>query len=113
MTAEMTAGGLAMPAEAETPTPPAVEGEPEEQPRRIRRKAIIALILLGILAMLVTIAAWYLLFRQPIAEVPLPGIPQVEVPTYATSVYGAQRPAGVTVNGSITITSSTPLSPAA
>jgi DNA-binding beta-propeller fold protein YncE len=100
MTAEMTAGGLPIAADDETPTPPAVEGEPEEQPRRISRKAIIALILLGILAMLVTIAAWYLLFRQPITEVPLPGIPRVEVPTYSTAVYGAQRPAGVTVSPS-------------
>jgi len=100
MTAEMTAGGLPIPADDETPTPPTVEGEPEEQPRRIRRKAIVALFLLGILAMLVTIAVWYLLFRQPIAPPPLPGIPQVEVPAYATAVYGAQRPAGVTVNPS-------------
>jgi DNA-binding beta-propeller fold protein YncE len=38
-------------------------------------------------------------FRQPI-PVPLPVIPQSEVPTYATAVYGAQRPSGVAVSPS-------------
>lgn len=99
MTAEMTAGGLTMPADDETPTPPIVEGEPQKEPRRIRRKAIVALLLLGILAMLVTIVIWYLLFRQPI-PVPIPIIPESKVPAYATAVYGVQRPAGVTVSPS-------------
>jgi DNA-binding beta-propeller fold protein YncE len=92
MTAEMTAEGLPLP-------PEAVEGEPEDQPRRSRRKVIFALLLLGLLAMLATIAIWYLIFRQPIT-VPLPVIPQSEVPTYSTAVYGAQRPSGVAVSPS-------------
>jgi DNA-binding beta-propeller fold protein YncE len=82
------------------PLPPeAAEGNPDEQPRRIRRKAIVALFLLGILAMLLTIAAWYLLFRQPI-PVPIPVIPESQVPAYATAVYGMQRPTGVAVSPS-------------
>jgi DNA-binding beta-propeller fold protein YncE len=100
MTAEMTAGDLPVPAADDSPTPPAVEGEPEAQPRRSRRKAIVALLLMGLLAMLSTIAIWYLLFRQPIPPPPLPGIPQVEVPTYATAIYGAQQPSGVAVSPS-------------
>jgi DNA-binding beta-propeller fold protein YncE len=50
--------------------------------------------------MLMTIAIWYLLFRQPIPPPPLPGIPQTEVPTYATAVYGTLRPSGVAVSPS-------------
>jgi DNA-binding beta-propeller fold protein YncE len=100
MTAETTADGLPIPAPDDTPTPPAVDGESGEEPRRRRRKAILALFLLGLLAMLVTIAVWYLLFRQPIPPPPLPGIPQTEVPTYATAVYGALRPSGVAVSSS-------------
>ncbi len=99
MTAEMTTDGLPVPAADDTPSPPAVEGEPEAQPRR-RRKAIVALLLLGLLAMLATIATWYLLFRQPIPPLPLPGIPQTEVPSYATAIYGALRPSGVAVSPS-------------
>jgi len=47
-----------------------------------------------------TIAAWYLVFRQPIPVPPLPVIPESQVPTYATAVYGMQRPSGVAVSPS-------------
>jgi DNA-binding beta-propeller fold protein YncE len=97
---EMTANGLPIPATEGIPAPPvAADGEPTEQPRRSRRKAVFALLLLGLLAMLATITIWYLLFRQPI-PVPLPIIPESQVPTYATAVYGVQRPAGVAVSPS-------------
>jgi len=97
---EMTANGLPIPATEEAPAPPvAADGEPEEQPRRSRRRAVVALLLLGLLAMLATIAIWYLLFRQPI-PVPLPIIPESQVPTYATAVYGTERPSGVAVSPS-------------
>jgi tripartite motif-containing protein 71 len=80
--------------------PPVVaDGVPEEEPRRSRRKLIVALFLLGLLAMLATIAIWYLVFRQPI-PLPIPVIPASEVPTYATSIYGAQRPSGIAVSPS-------------
>ncbi len=48
--------------------------------------------------MLVTIAIWYLLFRQPIN--PIPVIPAAQIPTYATAIYGADRPMGVAVSPS-------------
>jgi hypothetical protein len=94
MTAEITVDGM--------PIPPVAAGdEPEEQPRnRPRRKAILLLALVGLLATLVTIAIWYLLFRQPIAELPLPLIPETQVPTYAAAIYGAQQPSGVAVSPS-------------
>jgi DNA-binding beta-propeller fold protein YncE len=92
MTASITAEDLPVP-------PVAVEGEPEQQPRRSRKKATFALLLLGLLAALATITIWYLAFRQPI-PVPIPVIPESKVPAYATAVYGAQRPAGVAVSPS-------------
>jgi len=100
MSAEMTVDGFPIPAADEAPAPPTAEEQPgEEQPRRTRRKAILALLLLGLLAMLATIAIWYLIFRQPI-KVPLPVIPESQVPAYATSIYGASRPTGVAVSPS-------------
>jgi DNA-binding beta-propeller fold protein YncE len=104
--AEMTAEG--------PPVPPVVDGEPvavgspeevgspevvlspEEEQRKRRKKALL-LLLLGLLAMLATIVIWYLIFRQPI-PLPIPVIPESQVPAYATAVYGVQRPSGVAVN---------------
>jgi tripartite motif-containing protein 71 len=108
MTAEITAGGMLPPIVAGSDStdllgapPVAVEGEPGDEPRRRPRgKAILLLALVGLLTTLVTIAIWYLLFRQPIAVLPIPGIPQTEVPTYATAIYGAQQPSGVAVSPS-------------
>jgi DNA-binding beta-propeller fold protein YncE len=94
MTAEITVDGVPIP-------PTAVDGEPDQKRRsRPRRKVVLLLMLVGLLATLVTIALWYFLFRQPITTLPLPGIPQVEVPAYTTAVYGAQRPSGVAVSPS-------------
>ncbi len=50
--------------------------EPEEEEPTARRKAILLLLLVGLLAMLATIALWYLIFRQPITP-PHPGDPAV------------------------------------
>lgn len=108
MTAEITVDGIPVPQSREPDEQPqvegpptAVEGKPGEQPRRRpRRKAIFLLVLLGLLATLTTIALWYLLFRQPITTLPLPGISVPEVPTYSTALYGAQRPSGVAVSPS-------------
>jgi DNA-binding beta-propeller fold protein YncE/predicted nucleic acid-binding Zn ribbon protein len=68
------------------------EETPEEEKRRRRKKALL-LLLLGLLAMLITIAIWYLLFRQPVT--PLPVIPESTLPGYATSVYGTNNPMGI------------------
>ena len=107
MTAEITADGMPVPPSTapgdatgiDGAPPIAVEGEPGERSRRRpRRKAILLLALLGLLATLVTIALWYLLFRQPITALPLPLIPETQVPTYATAIYGARQPSGVAVS---------------
>jgi DNA-binding beta-propeller fold protein YncE len=64
--------------------------------RRRRRKALVLLLLFLGLALLLGIAIWYLLFRQPIN--PLPPIPATQIPAYSTSIYGAVRPVGVAVS---------------
>jgi DNA-binding beta-propeller fold protein YncE len=96
MTGEMTADSLPIPPIALEGEPGTEAGEPEEKPRRRRRKAILLLFLLGLLAMLVTIAIWYLIYRQPIN--PLPPITPSQVPAYATSIYGTNNPVGIAVS---------------
>ena len=100
MTAEMAADGVPAPAVDETPKPPVTgDGEPqvdEEEERRRRRKMALLLLLLGLLAMLITIAVWYLIFRQPIN--PIPPIPVSQVPGYSTSIYGVNNPIGLAVS---------------
>jgi tripartite motif-containing protein 71 len=67
----------------------------EESPRKRRKLLLLLLLLLGF-ALLLGLAIWYLLFRQPI---PLPVIPgETVMPTYTTSIYGANRPMGVAVS---------------
>jgi DNA-binding beta-propeller fold protein YncE len=75
--------------------PAEVEADPEK--RRRRRKIFLLLLLLGSLVILLGIAIWYLLYRQPI---PIPVIPPPAIPTYTTSIYGASEPAGVAVTSS-------------
>jgi DNA-binding beta-propeller fold protein YncE len=101
MTSEMTAGDLPVPpivVGGEAPADAMPEASPEEERRRRRKRALL-LLLLGLLAMLVTIAIWYLIVRQPITP-PLPLIPDSQLPAYSTAIYGIQRPAGVAVSPS-------------
>lgn len=86
----MTADVTAMPAGA----PEAIEEDPGK--RRRRRKALILFLLFLGLVLLLGVAIWYLLFRQPIN--PLPPIPATQIPAYSTSIYGAKRPIGVAVS---------------
>jgi DNA-binding beta-propeller fold protein YncE len=90
----MTAPAAPAPDAGEIP-PTGVVGDGETEDPRRKRKALILLLLLGILAMLMGLAIWYLLFRQP---VPLPPIPATQVPHFATTIYGVERPTGVAVN---------------
>lgn len=71
-----------------------IEESPEEKKRR-RRRVIFLLLLLGLLAFLIGLVIWYLLFRQPLP--PLPVIPESQVPSYSTSLYGATDPIGIAV----------------
>jgi len=80
------------------PTDIGGEGIAEEPPRKRRRKFLILLFLLLGLVLLLGLAIWYLLFRQPI---PVPVIPgETIMPTYSTSIYGASRPMSVAVTSS-------------
>lgn len=88
----MTADVTVMPAGV----PEAIEEDPGK--RRRRRKALILLLLFLGLVLLLGIAIWYLLFRQPIN--PLPPIPATQIPAYSTSIYGATRPIGVAASPS-------------
>jgi DNA-binding beta-propeller fold protein YncE len=79
-------GGEGLPPVAASPT----DG------RRRRRKAFVLLLLLLGLAIVIGLAIWYLLFRQPI---PLPTIPgNVVMPGYVTSISNLNRPLGVAVS---------------
>jgi DNA-binding beta-propeller fold protein YncE len=92
----------AQPVPDSTPVPPdGVEapGAEEAPPERRRRKILLLLLLLGAFMLLLGLAIWYLLFRQPIPVPTVPGPPVM--PTYTTSLYGASRPvsAAVTADG--------------
>jgi DNA-binding beta-propeller fold protein YncE len=68
----------------------------EEPPRKRRRKLLLLLFLLGALVVLLGLAIWYLLFRQPI---PVPVIPgETIMPGYTTSLYASSRPMSVAVS---------------
>ncbi len=85
MAGTLEADGLAL--------PPATEEEPKEEPRR-RRKGLLLLILLGLFLILIGIAVWYLIFRQPIVPI-IPVIPQSGLPSYSQSAYGVDHPVGI------------------
>ena len=57
---------------------------------------VIAWILLFVLVVFGGLAAWYLLNRKPLSE--LPGLDTGKVPTYKTAFYGIEKPLGVAVS---------------
>lgn len=85
-------------------TDPNQPGSPSEDGQETRgdnrRKRLLLAFLLLLLSILLLFATWYLLFRKPISELPLPGIPAAAVPTYSTAIYGMKQPAGVAVTPS-------------
>jgi len=85
---------------AETPpagTPP-TEVPPTEVPPRRRRIRLILAMLLGILLLLFAIfAAWYLLFRKPVTQLPLPSIEQ-GMPGFSFAAYDLDKPLGIAVS---------------
>jgi hypothetical protein len=66
--------------------PPELAGE--EPPVRRRRKVLLLLFLLLLLAALLSVAGWYLLFRQPLAMLPtIPVLPrEAVVPRYVDTI---------------------------
>jgi DNA-binding beta-propeller fold protein YncE len=70
-----------------------------ENPGRTRRKIVLLLLLLMLLALLTVLSVWYLVFRNPLSELPLPGVnSQTNVPSYSFAFYGPQGPAGLAVS---------------
>jgi DNA-binding beta-propeller fold protein YncE len=59
------------------------------------------LLLLGVLSAaalsLVVFSGWYIMFRRPMSEFPLPNISTAPMPTYNYSLYGVSRPMGIAV----------------
>lgn len=93
MTAEALPAGTA-PGPAGTAPGPAAPTDD----RRRRRRLVLLVLLIGLLAALLGLLLWYLLFRQPL---PLPQVPTVpQMPGYATSIYGPDRPTGIAVSPS-------------
>ena len=72
----------------EEPAPPV-----EERDDR-RRKRLLLLFLLALLAILGSLSIWYLLFRKPITDIPVPII-QAPMPTYQYAFYDLNSPQGV------------------
>ena len=70
--------------------------DPQARARRRRKRALLAF-LLFLLGILMLLAVWYLLFRKPISELPLPGITDTTMPAYSQAIYGMKQPAGVAV----------------
>jgi DNA-binding beta-propeller fold protein YncE len=96
-TPEMTLGTVpaenAPKADPGTTEPPAPA---EEEPASRRKKALL-LLLVGLLAMVSLISIWYLLFRKPVTEIPLPVVPAA-MPTYQGSLYDLSKPQAVAVS---------------
>jgi tripartite motif-containing protein 71 len=95
--AEPEAPPVQEPVEAPPAPPPVVDDTTQLPPKGRRRRMVALFLLLGLLVALTTLIIWYLLFRQPL---PLPGIPESQVPSYSTSIYGVERPTGVAVSPS-------------
>jgi DNA-binding beta-propeller fold protein YncE len=70
---------------------------PATPPDRRRRRLVVLLLLIAAVIALLLFGAWYLLFRKPISELPLPGITVAPVPHYEYSIYDVVAPTGVAV----------------
>lgn len=88
------------PAEAPQPASPGDATPPTTVPpeRRNRRKLIFAMILGGLLLLFLAFATWYLLFRKPITQLPLPTIEQGVMPGFSFAAYDLEKPLGIAVS---------------
>ena len=106
MTDTMTPDAVPAPTEdlAATATPDAAPtgegGQPaaEEPPEGRRRRRALLLFLLLLLSAFLLFTGWYLLYRKPVSELPLPGVTVEDLPQYKYSIYGVTAPTGVAVN---------------
>lgn len=78
----------------ETPDQPA---PPVEEREDNRRKKFLLLFLLGLLVIMGSLSIWYLLFRQPITNIPVPFV-EPPMPSYQYSLYSLNQPQGVAVS---------------
>jgi DNA-binding beta-propeller fold protein YncE len=92
-TPDMTLGSI--PADPSAPEP---EAPVEKEPRRSRRKLALMLLLLGLVAMFITIATWYLLFRKPLSELPIPAVASDQMPGFQFAAYDLTKPLGIAVS---------------
>ena len=88
------------PAEAPEPGTPGGTIPPTTVPpeKRSRRKLILAMILGGLLLLFLAFATWYLLFRKPITQLPLPTIEQGVMPGFSFAAYDLDKPLGIAVS---------------
>lgn len=68
---------------------------PVDDDKRRRRRKLLALLLALLMLVVAAIAAWYLLTRKPLTQ--LPGTNLVVMPTYKTAIYDIVQPLGVAV----------------
>jgi sugar lactone lactonase YvrE len=85
------AAGAAVEAAADS----AVERTPEQERQR-RRRLLLLFAISGMLVLLLFLAIWYIIFRQPIN--PLPVLPDSRLPAYSTSIYGPDMGMGIAVD---------------
>jgi DNA-binding beta-propeller fold protein YncE len=82
-----------------TGVPPAGATPAEPTPSRRRRIRLLLALLLGILLLaLALFGAWYLLFRKPITQLPLPNLEQGVMPGFSFAAYDLDKPLGIAVS---------------
>jgi DNA-binding beta-propeller fold protein YncE len=78
-----------------TPDPPTPH---VEQQAPSRRKWLLLLLLLVVLVLSALVSGWYLLFRKPLSEIPIPNVGVQPMPAYQTSLYNLTKPQDVAVS---------------
>jgi DNA-binding beta-propeller fold protein YncE len=82
-----------------TGVPPTDATPAEPRPTRRRRLRLLLAMLLGILLLaLALFGAWYLLFRKPITQLPLPNLEQGVMPGFSFAAYDLDKPLGIAVS---------------
>jgi DNA-binding beta-propeller fold protein YncE len=101
MTSEAIIPGAPVADDLEPESPAPSDGDsPEGDNPEGRRRRLLPLLLLLLLAAVTAMflfLGWYLLFRKPVSELPLPGVTVPVVPHYAYSIYDVVAPTGVAV----------------